>query len=308
MLLADTHLLGPFRGHWLDKLRREWQMHRSFQAAVTIFSPEHIFFLGDLFDEGSWVNPQQYRQYVDRFRRLFATPASIQTHAVVGNHDIGFHYATLPVLINRFYSTFNTSGVRIITIRDIHFVTINSVAMERDGCILCEEAERELINISYQLDCARGKGTAKSCAKIPKIENYSPPIVLQHFPMYRKSDAECIETSLPKLEQYKEQWDVLSRDSTTQIARLLEPRVAFSGHTHYYCYLRNRILKADEYTIPSFSCRNLDGPSFLLAEFTRESYKVSKCDLPKESTVLYFYGVGVISSFILPFFFLRAFY
>lgn len=28
MLLADTHMLGPFRGHWFDKMRREWQVSR----------------------------------------------------------------------------------------------------------------------------------------------------------------------------------------------------------------------------------------------------------------------------------------
>ena len=28
MVLADTHLLGSRKGHWFDKLRREWQMHR----------------------------------------------------------------------------------------------------------------------------------------------------------------------------------------------------------------------------------------------------------------------------------------
>lgn len=46
MLLADTHLLGPIKGHWLDKLKREWQMNRAFQAAVTIHSPDIIFILG----------------------------------------------------------------------------------------------------------------------------------------------------------------------------------------------------------------------------------------------------------------------
>ena len=46
MILADTHLLGSRLGHWADKLRREWQMHRTFQTAQTLFSPSHIFFLG----------------------------------------------------------------------------------------------------------------------------------------------------------------------------------------------------------------------------------------------------------------------
>ena len=46
LLIADTHLLGPFRGHWFDKLRREWQMHRAFQTAVQLYKPEVIFILG----------------------------------------------------------------------------------------------------------------------------------------------------------------------------------------------------------------------------------------------------------------------
>ena len=46
MILADTHLLGARNGHWFDKLRREWQMHRTFQTAQTLFKPEHVFFLG----------------------------------------------------------------------------------------------------------------------------------------------------------------------------------------------------------------------------------------------------------------------
>ena len=46
MILADTHLLGSRLGHWADKLRREWQMYRTFQTAQTLFSPRHVFFLG----------------------------------------------------------------------------------------------------------------------------------------------------------------------------------------------------------------------------------------------------------------------
>lgn len=46
ILLADVHLLGPYRGHWFDKLKREWQMHRTFQTAMTLFKPEVVFILG----------------------------------------------------------------------------------------------------------------------------------------------------------------------------------------------------------------------------------------------------------------------
>jgi len=46
LFIADTHLLGPIKGHWFDKLRREWQMHRAFLTAMDYFRPEVVFFLG----------------------------------------------------------------------------------------------------------------------------------------------------------------------------------------------------------------------------------------------------------------------
>lgn len=92
MLIADTHLLGPYRGHWFDKLRREWQMHRTFQTAMTIFHPDIVFILGDVFDEGDIVNQKDFRRYVVRFKRLFRPPSNVEMYSIIGNHDAGFHY------------------------------------------------------------------------------------------------------------------------------------------------------------------------------------------------------------------------
>ena len=39
---------------------------RAFQTAQTYFSPQHIFFLGDLFDEGLWCPPAEFDYYVKR--------------------------------------------------------------------------------------------------------------------------------------------------------------------------------------------------------------------------------------------------
>lgn len=64
LIIADTHLLGIYKGNFLDKLKRflivlnlkinnffyrEWQMYRSFQTAMTIFKPQAVFFLGIFF-------------------------------------------------------------------------------------------------------------------------------------------------------------------------------------------------------------------------------------------------------------------
>ena len=71
MFLADTHLLGTRLGHWFDKLRREWQMHRGFVTAYKYFQPEVIFFLGDVFDEGKWSGAKEFKESSQRFHDLF---------------------------------------------------------------------------------------------------------------------------------------------------------------------------------------------------------------------------------------------
>lgn len=92
MIIADTHLLGPIRGHWLDKLYREWHMRRAFQAAMLLHKPDVVFILGDLFDEGDMVDHDEFKEYVRRFHSHFHTPPSTPVISAVGNHDVGFHY------------------------------------------------------------------------------------------------------------------------------------------------------------------------------------------------------------------------
>ncbi|KAG8258506.1 Metallophosphoesterase 1 [Homalodisca vitripennis] len=141
MLLADTHLLGSRRGHWFDKLRREWQMHRAFQTAITLHRPDIVFVLGDVFDEGLSCSDAEFNAYVQRFHSLFRVPTGTQIFVVVGNHDIGFHYGISPYLQERFTQAFNAPSVRLLSIAGNHFVLINSMAMEGDGCFLCRPAE-----------------------------------------------------------------------------------------------------------------------------------------------------------------------
>lgn len=68
-------------------------MKRSHRAAVSILSPDVIFFLGDLFDEGKWSNEKLFNDYSKEFNELFGT--DIPTYSVAGNHDLGFHYESV---------------------------------------------------------------------------------------------------------------------------------------------------------------------------------------------------------------------
>ncbi|EFX70884.1 hypothetical protein DAPPUDRAFT_60800 [Daphnia pulex] len=285
LILADTHLLGPYRGHWFDKLRREWQMSVSWSAAITLHSPKAVFFLGDIFDEGKWANQNQYEDYVERFTQLF--PSNSPHYVLVGNHDVGFHYMMDAIKLNRFYQTFNLSSSDIFRVGGIPFVTVNSMAMEGDGCHICKEAEKRITSIASGL-----KANEK-------------PVLLQHFPLFRKSDESCQgEDSAPdeeKVVNFRPKFDCLSKTSSNWLLRNLKPRVVFSGHTHHSCVYNHS--GVTEFSVPSFSWRNRNNPSYLLVIISTDEYAVYKCFMPKESTVIRIYVIFVIVLMISSIFF-----
>ncbi|KAE8742681.1 hypothetical protein FOCC_FOCC011810 [Frankliniella occidentalis] len=296
MFLADTHLLGSRNGHWFDKLRREWQMHRAFQTAISLHKPEIIFFLGDIFDEGLWCGKDEFDYYVARFNSLFRYPESTKVYVIVGNHDIGFHYSISPYLHERFMSAFNAPPIKMASIRGNHFVLLNSMAMEGDGCFLCRQAEIKLMSIAEKLRCIQGIG--KSCEAGQLRKQYSRPIILQHFPMYRDSDKNCDEPDeapedLKKM-KFRERWECLSQDATDMLFDQLNPRAVFTGHTHHGCHTTHGVSgEIHEYTLPSFSWRNKNNPSFMLALISPNNYAVSKCYMPQESTVFFLYSISL---------------
>jgi len=271
LFLADTHLLGPFRGHWFDKLRREWQMSTAFVTADYLHSADIVFFLGDVFDEGQWVDESQFQEYVERFHRLF--PAK-NPHVIVGNHDVGFHnrmtnYRTL----ERFYRSFGLTSSDILRVNGTTFVTLNSMAMENDGCSICKDAENRVISISKKL--------------LPGER----PFLLQHFPLYRTSDSVCQGVdSAPEEEKavpFRPKWDCLSKSASIWLLEQLKPTAIFSGHTHHSCVYHHGNIT--EYSVPSFSWRNRDDPSYFLGTFSGSNYVLHQCFLPRESSVIRIY-------------------
>lgn len=66
--------------------------------SLTIISKSSILFLGDLFDEGQWVDEKQFQDYARRYHRLFYTDDKIQVFGALGNHDIGFHYRYVSIM------------------------------------------------------------------------------------------------------------------------------------------------------------------------------------------------------------------
>nr|XP_012601590.1 metallophosphoesterase 1 isoform X1 [Microcebus murinus]XP_020137918.1 metallophosphoesterase 1 isoform X1 [Microcebus murinus] len=287
MFLADTHLLGEIRGHWLDKLRREWQMERAFQTALWLLKPDVVFILGDVFDEGKWSSPQAWADDVERFQKMFRHPSHVQLKVVVGNHDIGFHYEMTTYKVKRFKKVFNPE--RLFSWKGVNFVMVNSVTMEGDRCTLCSKEEAELLAISHRLNCSWEQGPASRQCGAGRPLPASAPVLLQHYPLYRRSDSNCSgEDAAPPDERstpFQERYDVLSREASQKLLWWLRPRLVLSGHTHSGC----EVLHAGgppELSVPSFSWRNRNNPSFIMGSITATSHALYKCYLPREDMVL----------------------
>lgn len=123
----------------------------------------------------------------------------------------------------------------------------------------------------------------------------SAPVLLQHYPLYRASDANCSgEDAAPPEERnvpFEEKYDVLSREASQKLLWWLRPRLVLSGHTHSACEVLHPG-GAPEVSVPSFSWRNRNNPSFIMGSLTSRDYALSKCYLPFEDTVLTMYGAA----------------
>nr|XP_006117547.1 metallophosphoesterase 1 isoform X1 [Pelodiscus sinensis]XP_025037659.1 metallophosphoesterase 1 isoform X1 [Pelodiscus sinensis]XP_025037660.1 metallophosphoesterase 1 isoform X1 [Pelodiscus sinensis] len=297
MFLSDTHLLGEIKGHWLDKLRREWQMERAFQTALLLLEPDIVFILGDIFDEGKWSSSQAWEDDVRRFQKMFRHPVRTELMVVVGNHDIGFHYEMTTYKLKRFAKVFNFTSGTLITRKGVNFVMVNSVSLEGDGCTVCSRAEAKLMKLSHKLNCSQQQEQNSSNKRCHDVEQLpaSEPILLQHYPLYRRSDAECRgeDSALPEEKNipFKEKYDVLSREASKKLLWWFHPRLILSGHTHSACEVLHNG-KIPEISVPSFSWRNRNNPSFIMGSITPINFSLYKCFLPLESTVFTIYCIA----------------
>ncbi|XP_041103689.1 metallophosphoesterase 1 isoform X2 [Polyodon spathula] len=308
LFLADTHLLGAIRGHWFDKLRREWQMERAFQTAMWLLRPEIVFILGDVFDEGKWSSPKNWEDDVRRFRQMFRHPNDTELVVLVGNHDIGFHYEMNLFKLQRFEKVFNVTSARVVTKKGVNFVLVNSVALHGDGCYICQMVEKELIKISHALNCSiQSNPMNERCLGLENFPS-TRPILLQHYPLYRVSDAECTGEDAAAPEEknlvFKEQYDVLSQEASRKLLWWFRPRLILSGHTHSACEVLHRETFL-EVSVPSFSWRNRNNPSFILGSISSLNFTLSKCFLPRESTVISIYCFASALLIILTLFYFQ---
>ncbi|PIO73789.1 variant SH3 domain protein [Teladorsagia circumcincta] len=116
------------------------------------------------------------------------------------------------------------------------------MALHGDGCRFCDEAERELHVIANELDCSKQDSCESNGSN--RFQPYRRPILLQHFPLFRLNDNDCLrdedfdEDDPNRNDPYRPKWEALSKESTELLLQKLEPRAVFNGHSHRGCKKR----------------------------------------------------------------------
>uniref|UniRef100_A0A183HCP7 Metallophos domain-containing protein n=1 Tax=Onchocerca flexuosa TaxID=387005 RepID=A0A183HCP7_9BILA len=117
---------------------------------------------------------------------------------------------------------------------------------------------------------------------------------------FRTSDAHCPDDydASPepiKSKRFQVGIDCLSNATSHYILEKLKPRAVFNGHIHYSCQTWwPSPYNIYEWTLSSFSWRNIPQPAFLLVTVMSNDILVNKCFLPNEKTVI---GSYVIAAF-----------
>ena len=172
--------------------------------------------------------------------------------------------------------------------------------MHGDKCHFCKPAMDKVQAIAQDLHCMQDS----SDCELHFSEEYSHPILLQHFPLFRKNDEEChgndpdlLENPKDKQKPFQPTWDCLSQESSNFLLNNIRPRLVLSGHTHNGCRKLHGLpdgRKIPEWSVASFSWRNRNNPVIVMATLTPDEFVLDKCFLPHESTVINMYIFGLV--------------
>lgn len=296
MIIADTHIMGPKKSVKLDKLRREWQMKQAFSISNRIFQPDTIVFLGDLFDEASFSHDEAFQKACQDFESTFGFDHDQQEFIVLaGNHDVGFHnqMKTVPYLLQRFTKTYmSTENIELShtpKTRHLNLILTNSMSFYNDTCLYCSQSLAELRQLEEHL--------RQQLQNDP--DNYAPPILLGHIPLFRANDFNCSYPSRmnEKVAQGNQEGeDVLHEAVSRLLLTRLRPRLSVSGHSHMLCHTDHQIDFNEhsesfyEITISSYNHKYAElEPGFLLMTANSTHVFTKHCNLIEEWVVISVY-------------------
>ncbi|KAI9298397.1 Metallo-dependent phosphatase, partial [Neoconidiobolus thromboides FSU 785] len=277
MLLADPQLTDHFSYKQKDGILLTATMFYSdifmlkhYSAMLRWRTPDHVYYLGDLFDGGrEWEDERWYNE-LSRFNLIFnKRNKQINYHYVPGNHDIGLGGRIKEDVVRRYESVFGSVNSHI-KVGNYTLITINSL-----GLVNNDESVLKFIK---------------------KFEPSQNNIVLSHIPFYREGSIKCGPLRDPRAShdrihqgfgiQYQ---NLIYKRQSELILNQIKPKFIFSGDDHDACLIAHSN-ETVEFSVPSYSW--LQGslqPGYLLLTIPKNSSLDAEFKLCTFHTQLYTY-------------------
>ncbi|XP_070503992.1 metallophosphoesterase 1 isoform X2 [Chironomus tepperi] len=113
LFVADPQVLGESKeSRWYARYDSDKHISRNYHQAVSHVRPDVIVFLGDLIDEGSFVDDFLYEKYFRRFVEIFPEPTDVKMIFIPGDNDIGGEGSEMvkPSKVKRFNNYFEDNS------------------------------------------------------------------------------------------------------------------------------------------------------------------------------------------------------
>ena len=254
LLFADPHVLGKRRRVWIDVLWSDWGLYKVVAMAHWVHSPELVLVDGDLFDEGSFGDREEFDRAVERLHWILGSREAVTHFINIGNHDIGNMHSVRPERLRDFEEAFGPAD-RLLCYKNVSFVTYNTQVM---GPYTPEHLRAQTLGF---LSSQETRDRVAACS------GDEHPILMQHMPMHRPNDLVCgvgvdacadaSDPSLPSVgpaycrvtskgttyksrEEELHVWmdDVMDHETSRLVATSLRPALVISAHLHAPCRRR----------------------------------------------------------------------
>ncbi|XP_074637467.1 uncharacterized protein LOC141895534 isoform X2 [Acropora palmata] len=136
LLVSDSQIQG-FRNEppgivgYITRLDADWYLWKVFRLMISVFSPDAVIHLGDIFDEGNIATDEEFVQYKARHDRIFSVPLGVPKIHVAGDNDIGGEGMDRITkrLVSRFSHHFGSVN-DVIELKSYQIIKVNSLILQ----------------------------------------------------------------------------------------------------------------------------------------------------------------------------------
>ncbi|KAF0708057.1 hypothetical protein As57867_006445, partial [Aphanomyces stellatus] len=240
--LTDFYSYDMAKGSWIlswTEYFSDVYMRRHFQLLARKGNVHGVLVLGDLFDGGRILTPEEHAIHKRRFDWIFGGHhPQIQFWNMSGNHDVGIRRWNNHRANSLHRDAFGLTQYSVV-LGQVEIVVIDSIGMLSDNPIIRDDA----------INFVRSFGMMKSKRRLPRI-------LFTHIPLFRPAHSDCgprrTKSPITPGDGVSYQ-NVVSEELSTLILDAVTPLHVFSGDDHTPCTYHHAAFNTTEDSLATFS-------------------------------------------------------